>query len=205
MKRHLAAAGFGLVRVGRLAGEVGAHHEDAGRDARAVEEIGRQADDGLDEVLFEELLADLLFRAAAKEHAVGMTVATMPPGLQTASMCWANMRSPFLPGRRTPAPAEALRELHVAARVVLAEGRIGDDAVEALQFAGLAVHGWSSVSCSWMSAPGTPCSSMLSLQMDHAEASFTWPQRRRLVGSPPDCSMNSRLMMSMPPEPQVGS
>ena len=42
------------------------------------------------------------------------------------------------------------------------------------------------------------------MQMDQAEASFTWPHRRRLVGSPPDCSMNSRLMMSMPPEPQRG-
>ena len=27
----------------------------------------------------------------------GMTVATMPPGLQTASMCWANIRSAFFP------------------------------------------------------------------------------------------------------------
>ena len=41
--------------------------------------------------------------------------------------------------------------------------------------------------------------------MDQAEASLTWPQRRRLVGSPPDCSTYSRVMMSMPPEPQVGS
>src|SRR5881296_1797198 len=45
--------------------------------------------------------------------------------------------------------------------------------------------GWSSVSWSRVSAPGTPCRSMLSRQMDHAEASLTWPQRRRFVGSPP--------------------
>ena len=70
----------------------------------------------------------------------GMTVVTMPPALQTASMCWANMRSPFLPVVGAPAPAEALWELHVGSGVVLAERRIGDDPVEALQFAGLAVH-----------------------------------------------------------------
>ena len=64
--------------------------------------------------------------------------------------------------------------------------------------------GCSNVSWSWMSAPGTPWRSMFSLQIDQAEASLTWPQRRRFVGSPPDCSMNSRLMMSMPPEPQRG-
>ena len=43
---------------------------------------------------------------------------------------------------------------------------------------------------------------MFSLQIDQAEASLTCPQRRMFVGSPPDCSTNSRLMMSMPPEPQ---
>ena len=47
------------------------HHQDAGRDAGAVEQVRRQADDGLDEVVVEELLADLLLRAAAEQHAVG--------------------------------------------------------------------------------------------------------------------------------------
>ena len=70
-KEHLAATVGGFVRIGRPAGEIGAHHEDAGRDARAVEQVLRQADDRFDEVLFEEFPADFLFRAAAKEHAVG--------------------------------------------------------------------------------------------------------------------------------------
>jgi hypothetical protein len=41
----------------------------------------------------------------------------------------------------TPSPAKALGELHIAFGVVLAERRIGDDAVEAFQFAGLLVLG----------------------------------------------------------------
>ena len=53
-----------------------------------------------------------------------------------------------------------------------------------------------------MSAPRMLCRSMLILHIDQAEASFTWPQSRRFVASPPDCSMYSRLMMSMPPEPR---
>jgi hypothetical protein len=46
---------------------------------------------------------------------------------------------------------------------------------------------------------------MFSLQTDQAEASLTWPHRRRFVASPPECSTCSRVMMSMLPEPQVGS
>ena len=46
------------------------HDEDAGGDAGAVEQAGRQADDGLDDVVLDEELADQLFLAAAEEHAV---------------------------------------------------------------------------------------------------------------------------------------
>lgn len=51
-EENLAATLRGLVRVRRLAGEIRVHHEDAGRDARAVEQVLRQANDGFDEVLF---------------------------------------------------------------------------------------------------------------------------------------------------------
>src|SRR5690242_20074954 len=46
-EENLAAAVLGLIRVGRLAGKVGPHHEDTSRDACAVEKIGWQTDDGL--------------------------------------------------------------------------------------------------------------------------------------------------------------
>jgi hypothetical protein len=47
----------------------------------------------------------------------------------------------LLPRRRTPPPAKPLGVLHVAPRVVLAERRIGDDAIEPLQLARFAVQG----------------------------------------------------------------
>ena len=139
-EEHLASAFCGLVRVRRLAGEVRPHHKDAGRDARAVEQILRQADDGFDQVLFEKLLADFLFRAAAKEHAVRHDGGDHAARFADGEHVLGEHEVALLARGRTPAPTEALGELHVAAGVVLAERRIGNDAVEALQLAGLAVH-----------------------------------------------------------------
>ena len=45
-------------------------HQDAGRDAGAVEEVGGQADDALEDAGADELLADHGLGIAAKEHAV---------------------------------------------------------------------------------------------------------------------------------------
>ena len=44
-------------------------HDDAGRDRGAEEEVWRQLDNGVDVVVVDEVLADLLLRAAAVEHA----------------------------------------------------------------------------------------------------------------------------------------
>jgi hypothetical protein len=44
--------------------------EDRGRDAGAVEQVGRQADDRVQQVLLDQLLADAPLAAAAEEHAV---------------------------------------------------------------------------------------------------------------------------------------
>ena len=44
-------------------------HHDAGRDRRAVEQVIRQLDDAVDEVVVDQVFADLLFRAAAVHHA----------------------------------------------------------------------------------------------------------------------------------------
>src|SRR6266542_2156260 len=46
----------------------------------------------------------------------------------------------FFPSRRRPTPAEPLSVLHISARIILAEGRIGDDAIKAFKLARLAVH-----------------------------------------------------------------
>jgi hypothetical protein len=45
-------------------------HEDADRNARGVEEIRGQADDGVNVAVLEQLSADAFLGAATKEHAV---------------------------------------------------------------------------------------------------------------------------------------
>ena len=44
--------------------------DDAGGDAGAVEEVGGQADDALDEAALDEVAADVGFLVAAEQHAV---------------------------------------------------------------------------------------------------------------------------------------
>lgn len=44
-------------------------HHDAGGDRRAVEQVIRQLDDAVDEVVVDQVFADLLFRAAAVHDA----------------------------------------------------------------------------------------------------------------------------------------
>ena len=46
-------------------------HEDADGDAGGVEEVGGQADDGVDMAVLEQLGADAFFGTATEEHAVG--------------------------------------------------------------------------------------------------------------------------------------
>ena len=125
-EEHLAAQGVGLVLV---------HHEDAGGNARAVEEAGRQADDGLDHVVLDEDFADELFLAAPEQHAVGHDRGHVAVRLEAGQHVLDEHEVGLLPGLRAPF-AEAGGKLQVGAAVVLREGRIGEDAVE---FADLAV------------------------------------------------------------------
>ena len=46
------------------------HDQDTGRDAGPEEQIVRQSDHGLDQIVFQKLAADLQFLAAAEQHAV---------------------------------------------------------------------------------------------------------------------------------------
>ena len=46
-------------------------HDDAGGDAGAVKQVGRQADDALDVAAADDVLADVGLGAAAEQHAVG--------------------------------------------------------------------------------------------------------------------------------------
>ena len=100
----------------------------------------RQADDRLDQVLFEELLPDFFFGAAAKKNAVRHDGRDHAARFADGEHVLGEHEVALLARGGTPAPAKALGELHVAARLILAERGIGDHAVEALQFTGLAVH-----------------------------------------------------------------
>ncbi len=52
-EQYLPLAARWFVRVGKIAGAVGPQDEQAGGDARAIEQVGRQADYRLDEVFSE--------------------------------------------------------------------------------------------------------------------------------------------------------
>ena len=120
MKSTLSAQRVGLVLV---------HHEHAGGNAGAVEEAGRQADDGLDHVVIDENLADQLFLAAAEQHAVGHDRRHVAVGLEAGQHVLDEHEVGLLAGLGAPF-AEAAGELHVGAAVVLRERRIGEHAVE---------------------------------------------------------------------------
>ena len=47
------------------------NHENAHRDPGRIEQVRRQADHRVDMTIFEQLLADGFFLAAAEQHAVG--------------------------------------------------------------------------------------------------------------------------------------
>ena len=129
-----------LVWIRRLAREVRTQDQDACWNAGAVEQIWRQANDGLDQILFEKLLPDFLFGAPSEQHAVRHDSGHHADRFADRKHVLSEHEVTFLAGGGAPAPTKALGKLHVAARVVLAERRICDNAIETLQFAGLAVH-----------------------------------------------------------------
>ena len=69
----LAAAGRALV-----------DHQDAGGDAGAIEEVGRQAYDPLDQTPLDQVLADLGFGVAAEQHAMGKDATASAGALERA-------------------------------------------------------------------------------------------------------------------------
>ena len=73
MKMPLRAVGVLLVE-----------HDDAGRDAGAVKEVRRQADDALEVAALDELLADDGLSIAAEENAVRQNARAFAGALQRA-------------------------------------------------------------------------------------------------------------------------
>lgn len=62
--------------------------QNAGGDAGAVEEVGPQADDGLDQVVLEEALPDRPSAPPRKRTPCGRTTPSRPSSRRLATMCW---------------------------------------------------------------------------------------------------------------------
>ena len=119
-EEHLVLEGLGLVLVG---------HDHAGGDAGAVEEAGRQADDGLDHIVVDEDLTDQFFLAAAEQHAVGHDGGHVAVRLQAGQHVLHEHQVGLFAGLGAPF-AETAGEFQRGAAVVLREGWIGQDPVE---------------------------------------------------------------------------
>jgi len=111
-----------------------AQDEDASGDAGAVKEVGRQPDHRLQQVVLQDTAPDALLRAASEEDAVGHHRGHHPAGAgHRQHMLEEHQVSPLRPFRGI-AVAEALFETHAVLAILLREGGIADDAVEAHQF-----------------------------------------------------------------------
>ena len=67
--------------AGARVGVLLVNHHDAGRDAGAVEEVGRQADDALDQTALDQVFADAGFLVAPEQHTVGQDNRALPRAL----------------------------------------------------------------------------------------------------------------------------
>ena len=116
-----AVGGLGLVE-----------NADGDGDAGAGEEVGGQADDGLEQVRLDDALANLALGAAAEEDAVGHDHAHHALGVGDAEHVHEKGQvAPGL-GRDGVVAVEAVVRVvggEVVAPVLQAEGGIGDDAV----------------------------------------------------------------------------
>ena len=105
-------------------------HEDADRDAGGVEQVGGQADDGVDVAVLEQLGADAFLRAATEQHAVRQDDGHHAFVLQEVEA----VQQEGEVGGGLGGQAVVL-EAHVLAHRLgrlpaVAEGRVGDDGVE---------------------------------------------------------------------------
>jgi hypothetical protein len=122
-----------------------AHHQHAGGDAGAVEQVGGQADHRFQQVGLDHRRADGAFLAAAEQHAVRHHGGDHAAVARHRDHVLQEHQVGLLAAQRHLAVAEALRELRAKHRLAVAVGfggapvdrerRIGEHAVEAHQLA----------------------------------------------------------------------
>jgi len=114
-------------------------HDDAGGDARAIEEIRGQPDDGLDVAALHEVLADDGLGIAAEEDTVRENARAFAAGLERADDVQ-QVGVVALLGGRHAVVREALEgvvgRVEAGAPAFVAERRISDDVVEGLELTG---------------------------------------------------------------------
>ena len=139
------AVGVDEEHVVTLLGAILVQHQDAGRDTGAVEQVAGQADDGFKITPVDEILARLALFAAPEQHAMRHDGSHAAIALEHGQhvlhehqiSLFAFLGHPDVEAARV---GDGLLLLGTAAvisgfglSVVLAEGRIGEDAVEAAQ------------------------------------------------------------------------
>src|SRR5581483_1961224 len=118
-----------------------AHNQNAGRDARTVEKIGRQADDRLDVVVVYELLPNLFLFAAPEQDAVRHDRRHQPTDAKDAEHVLGKHQVGLLPRLRGKAVVEAVFKLQFRLTVILGERRIRDHAIEPHELSAVSVLG----------------------------------------------------------------
>src|SRR5690606_35514326 len=106
------------------------------RDAGAVEEIGRQADDPLDEPTPDQTAADIRLGVSAEEHAMRKDAGPPAAALQRADDMEQIGIVPLLRRGRAEVHETFVRimeRIDAGAPALVAEGGIGNDVVEGLQ------------------------------------------------------------------------
>ena len=119
---------------------LGPQDEHAGGDARAVEQVGGEPDDGVEEVVLDEALADMPLSPTSEQDPVGHDRADHAALPQHADHVLHEHQVGLFARLGAEAVGEPLPEGEVVRRVVLREGRVRDHPVEAHQLAALDVQ-----------------------------------------------------------------
>ena len=117
------------------------HHQDAGWDAGAEKEIGPQADDRLDMVLFHQFLTDLILATAPEKDAMGHDRGHDAPGPEGCQHVQGKKKIGLLFFGWEAVGGKSLRVAELLFFIRQAEGRIGENTVKSLQFATLQMLG----------------------------------------------------------------
>src|SRR6266567_2542452 len=132
---HKALAGIDHEDTGAARGVFLIEDDDTGRDAGAIKQVGRQADDALDIPLADDLRADLGLGIPAKEDAVRQDHRAFPRAFERADNVQQKSVVAIFPGWHAVVKTliQIVNRVKAIAPCLIGEGRIGYDEVEGLE------------------------------------------------------------------------